>query len=309
MNNVKYFLCPMSKNIVDAVLQLGRKDIGLLPSRRQIDYNGGYVGWNTEQFANYVKGRILIERDHGGAGQGAIEDDGRNSYMFDSKCFNLVHVDPWKTCSTKEQGLEKTIADIEYLHSLNNKCRFEVGTEQSIFPLSTNDLFWFMTELQKHLSVEIFSRIEYIVIQSGVKLDVINEKNIGCFNQQKLVDDIDVCQYFSKKSKEHNGDFLSSQEKNLRFQCGLTSINIGPELSIFENKVYLNHFTKDQIKEANEICYTSGLWKKWVTPEHDLSEEGIYFKICGHYNYHKISLPDVNATEKLKEKILTMIQL
>ena len=45
----KYYICPMSKNIVDAVLELNDSRFGLLPTRRQIDFNNGYVnGWNTK---------------------------------------------------------------------------------------------------------------------------------------------------------------------------------------------------------------------------------------------------------------------
>lgn len=306
MYDVKFFLCPMSKNIVDAVLQLNRNDIGFLPSRRQVDYNGGYVGWTTEQFTNYVSGRVTIQRDHGGAGQGAFPDDGVESYRTDATHFSLIHVDPWKTCTSKEQGLEKTLEDILFIHSISPQCQFEVGTEQAIFTLSTDDLFWFTQQLKNRLPDVVFQKIEYVVIQSGVGLDVVNEINTGEFNLQKLQDDIAVCRYFGKKSKEHNGDFLTQQQKNIRFQYGLSSINIGPELSMFENTMHLQHFTHEELLNADEICYASGLWKNWVTPEHDLSAPGAYFKICGHYNYSKIVLPNINVVDALKEKILTM---
>lgn len=307
MNDISYFICPMSKNIVDAVLQLNRTDIGFLPSRRQVDYHGGYVGWTTEQFSNYVAGRVRIERDHGGAGQGAVSDDGRDSYKADASCFNLIHVDPWKICTSKEQGLEKTLEDVLFINSINPNCHFEVGTEQAIFPLSSDDLFWFVDQLKKTLPNDIFQKIEYVVIQSGVGLDVVREINTGQFNLKKLQGDIEVCRYFGKKSKEHNGDFLTQQQRSVRFQHGLSSINIGPELSVFENGVYLQHFTPEQLLLADEICYASGLWKKWVTPEHDLSAAGSYFKICGHYNYNRLVLPDIDIVDVLKEKILTMV--
>ena len=59
----------MSKNVVDAVID-SDGDFGFIPSRRQVDYNGGYVNnWTTGEFAKYVNGRALIQRDHGGIGQ------------------------------------------------------------------------------------------------------------------------------------------------------------------------------------------------------------------------------------------------
>ena len=48
----KYYIGPMSKNVVDCVIKHGQQhSVGLIPSRRQIDYCGGYVNnWDTESF-------------------------------------------------------------------------------------------------------------------------------------------------------------------------------------------------------------------------------------------------------------------
>lgn len=308
MSDVRFFICPMSKNIVDAVLELDRKDIGLLPSRRQIDYDGGYIGWNTKEFSEYVNNKVIIQRDHGGASQGKALDNGKVSYKEDSLHFNLIHIDPWKTCVTKYQGLEKTVEDILYIHSLNPNCNFEVGTEQTIFEFSSEDLFWFLNELKNILPKNIFQKIEYVVIQSGVGLNVLREANIGKFSIKKLQEEISICQYFGKKSKEHNGDFLTKEQKHIRFKSGLTSINIGPELSIFENMQYLSHIMSDELHYIDDVCKNSGFWEKWVTSTDDLSVPGTYFKICGHYNYNQLTLPKIDIVHKLKSKILTIIE-
>ena len=75
--NSKIFLGPMSKNIVDTVIDYSNEfkfPFTFIPSRRQVEYNGGYVNnWTTESFVNYVKRKgkyIFVERDHGGPGQG-----------------------------------------------------------------------------------------------------------------------------------------------------------------------------------------------------------------------------------------------
>ena len=39
---MRFFIGPLSKNVVDAVINFN-SDIGLIPSRRQVDYDGGYV--------------------------------------------------------------------------------------------------------------------------------------------------------------------------------------------------------------------------------------------------------------------------
>ncbi len=84
---MKYWIGPMSKNVVDAVIEFNG-DIGFIPSRRQVDFNGGYVNdWTTGEFANYVNDRVPIERDHGGIGQGYKFDDGFESYLHGAKIF------------------------------------------------------------------------------------------------------------------------------------------------------------------------------------------------------------------------------
>ena len=63
----------MSKNFVDSIIDysnLTDTNIVLIPSRRQIEYNGGYVNnQTTKEFAQYIYSRstkIAIQRDHGG---------------------------------------------------------------------------------------------------------------------------------------------------------------------------------------------------------------------------------------------------
>ena len=49
---------PMSKNIVDAIIRFSNETnipIDLIASRRQVDYDIGYIGWNTKEFSTYVK--------------------------------------------------------------------------------------------------------------------------------------------------------------------------------------------------------------------------------------------------------------
>ena len=74
MKYPKFYIGPMSKNVVDSIIEFTEEtgnEIGLIPSRRQVEYNGGYVNnWTTKEFSKYVDGKVLIARDHGGPGQG-----------------------------------------------------------------------------------------------------------------------------------------------------------------------------------------------------------------------------------------------
>jgi hypothetical protein len=54
----KYFIGPMSKNVVDTIIDFCKStnnNIGLIPSRRQVEFNGGYVNnWTTSEFSKYA---------------------------------------------------------------------------------------------------------------------------------------------------------------------------------------------------------------------------------------------------------------
>ena len=85
---IKHFIGPMSKNVVDSILDFTQETeipIGLIPSRRQVEWNGGYVNkWTTEAFSRYASS-LTLKRDHAGPGQGDKDDDGYRSLQEDCK--------------------------------------------------------------------------------------------------------------------------------------------------------------------------------------------------------------------------------
>ena len=63
MNDIKFYIGPMSKNVVDAILEFTEETnnkIGFIPSRRQVDYNSGYVNnWTTKEFSKYIRTELF----------------------------------------------------------------------------------------------------------------------------------------------------------------------------------------------------------------------------------------------------------
>ena len=301
---MKYLIGPMSKNVVDAVIEFDG-DFGFIPSRRQVDYNGGYVNnWSTGEFAKYVNGRVPIERDHGGLGQGYKSDDGMESFIHDSHHLDIIHIDPWKHYQNFDDGLQQTIDYINFIYLIldNKKVKLEVGTEESIRRFETYELEKLLQVLETKLDSNMFENIEYAVVQSGVGLDLGKQTNTGTFNSDRLEEMISICKKFGKKSKEHNGDYLSTKEYKDRFDLGLDSINIAPEFGQLETLCYLDEMG-DGIEDYYQICYDSKRWEKWVDdnfiPEKNKKE---LIKICGHYVFSDKRFleikPDIN--EKIK---------
>jgi|TARA_B100000315_G_C14587221_1_gene593694 hypothetical protein len=312
---MRYFIGPMSKNVVDAVLEFNYEFgdcFGLLPSRRQVEYNGGYVNdWNTEEFHNYVRYAsfdmtTLIERDHAGAGQGYEYDDGYESLKEDCKFVDIIHIDPWKNHQGYHDGLKECIRNIEFCYYTNRYMKFEIGTEESIRRFSTIELNSLLTDLYDNLSDDMFDNIEYVVVQSGVGLDLANMRNTGKFNPHRLEKMIKVCNKFGKRSKEHNGDYLSIDDYSKRFDMGLDSVNIAPEFGQLETLIYLNHMDSESISKWYELCLKSKRWEKWVDKDFDITDKKRLIQICGHYlfsdeDFKKIK-PDIDTEIVLEIK-------
>lgn len=286
MANIKYFIGPMSKNVVDTIIEFCNKtknEIALIPSRRQIEWNGGYVNnWTTDEFGIYSKS-IVLQRDHAGPNQGIIDDDGYESLKHDCKHFNLIHIDPWKKYYDFNLGLNETIRMIEFCYKLNPNIEYEVGTEESIRRFEVYELNELMQNLQKKLSTDVYKKIKYLVIQSGTSLK--GNIQTGSYDSERLKDMIDVCKKFNVLSKEHNGDYIEVPIIKQKFSIGLDSINIAPEFGLIETQTYLDAIKDDKIFDTFwKICFNSKKWVKWVNSDFNPYLNKLeLIKICGHY--------------------------
>ena len=311
---IKYFIGPMSKNIVDAVMEYSSEKqikFGFIPSRRQVAFDGGYVNnWNTQQFRKYV-GNFFIVRDHAGPNQGKIEDDGYESLKHDCNNMNVIHIDPWKKYKDFNDGVDNTIKMIQYCYKINPTLNYEIATEQSIRNFTPTELETLLQTLEKRLKTDEFEMIKYCVIQSGTSLE--NNTNTGNYDQNRLIEMIKVAKKFQLLSKEHNGDYLPTSLIKQKFDLGLDCINIAPEFGQIETKTYLQCINNDQqlINTYWKICYNSKKWTKWVNESFNPYENKVeLINICGHYvlsnenflNNIKNKFPNIDDKIKLNIK-------
>ncbi len=309
--NYKYGIGVMSLNIVDACIEFANEHnykLIAIPSRRQIDYLGGYVNnWTTETFSEYVKTKtnnILLKRDHGGPNQGLHQDDGLISLYHDCNNFDAIHIDPWKNVSSFKEGCYQTKDLINYCFEINSKIIYEVGTEQSIFKYEASQLDELLNYLKCNLTSDRFKNIKFAVIQSGTSLK--ETKNTGSYDKQRLKEMISVCQKFNMTSKEHNGDYLPVYLIHEKFNCGLDCINIAPEFGQIETRTYLNEINNSEMFETFfNICFESKKWEKWVDKTFNPFEnKEQLINICGHY-----VLSDFNFIHKIKKNLRHNIDL
>ena len=294
----KLFIGAVSKNTVDTVIEYANDNnvkLGLIPSRRQIDYDSGYVNnWITNEFAVYVKRRmknynVILQRDHGGHKQG--DSNHFISYGTDVKHFQGIHIDPFKSANEWGESIYESAAtaavqtarDIVYCEDERwvSNLWFEVGTEEAIHFMDDADLWTFLHVLKDNLPTVLFKKIKYVVVQSGTRL--LGNENIGTFDQKRLENMVGVAHEYGLLAKIHNGDYLSLNELKQHYEIA-DAINIAPEFGYLETKTYLEYMHNGQFDRFYRLCYDSDQWKKWVddkfNPRHNKQN---LVEICGHY--------------------------
>lgn len=316
---MKFFFGPMSKNIVDSLLELSiqypNNQVVFIPSRRQIDYHGGYVNnWTTKEFSEYVKSKnphIKIQRDHGGPDQGTSYDDGFDSLREDCKYFDIIHIDPWKRYPNFEEGMLMTVKMIEFCFSINPNIEYEICTEEAIRPFKTSEVETLIVELKLRLAPEIFNQIKFVVIQCGTKL--VNMKNCGTFNPTRLQQMLAVAAKYNLIAKEHNGDWVTPEKVKVKEQFGLHNINIAPELACLESSIILEHMRQNSndYNTLFQVCLESDKWRKWVSSEFEpLENKDKVIIITAHYIFlHPIFIQLKNKYPFLDSKIKEILHL
>lgn len=310
----KLFIGPMSLNIVNVAIDLcGRNNIniGLIPSRRQIDFASGYVNnWKTATFVKYVKDKsksIVLQRDHGGPCQGDTEDNGFTSLAYDAyNGFDLIHIDPWKKYTSIKEASIATTSHIKSCYSINANCEYEVGTEEAIRRYQPEEFDLFIKLIKERLNDNQWDKVKYGVIQSGTKLS--SGRNTGILNKEKLRLMVNICNKHGLLSKEHNGDYLDQNQIEIRFKNGLDAINIAPEIANIESNVLMkNHKIKDAMFFE---CVKSNRWEKWFPKGFDpLKNKKSIVSICGHYVYSNPKISDMIKNAGLNEEINQEIEI
>ena len=301
----KLYIGPMSKNVINAASSF---DVGLIASRRQIDFNSGYVGINTKQFKETSSN--VICRDHGGPNQGTLFDYGYDSLYDDCLYMNIIHIDPWKIAKSINHGIELTIKYINFCYNINPNIEFEIGTEESIYKYDAKE-FKLLLEL---VFANTEANIKYAVIQSGTKLS--EDNNIGKYDSEQLKEMIKLCKQYSILSKEHNGDFLSDDLIKEKFNLGLDAINIAPEFGHIETQCYLDYFSIEDKEVFYNLCLKhKAKWEKWFNkiPE----DKNKIIKVAGHYVFNDLDFKklllkyELNnlVQEKLKDKIGQLLNI
>ncbi len=313
---------PMSTEIIEAIFRISnyhRKQLMIIPSKNQIDYNGGYVNnWTTKEFTDFVKemkqkypqSDILLCRDHCGPGFNGIYnlEDTYNTIKEDIKCgFDLIHIDFCHFKGSSQEKLQETRKAIEYCLNLNPKIMLEVGTDEN---LGSNFSIPSLMEIQKEIDyIKTFCNPEFYVVQTGSLVKEINQA--GNFNRVFIEKIHDSLKSRGVKLKEHNADYLSAEEIQLR-QGVVDAMNIAPQLGVVQTMVVLKKcliYGVDFTSFTEEV-YKGNKWRKWLD-KNTQENKFLCTIIAGHYHFpsesYKNLIKELEKREDIKETIINEI--
>jgi len=300
---------PMSSEVIEAVFKysyIHNRELMLISSKNQIDYNAGYVNnWSTKDYCNFIKklkkkynNKVKICRDHCGPGFNnnfslkdvykTIESDVENN-------FDLIHIDFSKNKSDYKKILQESKKAILFAKKLNPKLEIEVGTDENFGQkLSHMSIKEFITEINFFLD---FVNPKYYVVPTGSL--VMEDKQIGFFNENFIKSIYQRLDSMPIRLKEHNADYLPAEKIQMRKKY-ISALNIAPQFGVNQTTFVLAECLKFGISTDNflEKSYKSKKWNKWLynSKKDDKLKCAI---IAGHYNFN--SKEYIKITDQLNK--------
>ena len=132
----------------------------------------------------------------------------------------------------------------------------------------------------------------------------------GKFNLDKLKSDIKLCRSYGINAKEHNSDFFTKEDINIRTSSGLKCMHVGPEIIQEEPLCYIEEMTDKDFKIYYNKVFESGVWKKWMKDDSfDPEERKLDLVVaCGHYLYEDEAFKEIVSKMNIKSKIIERVQ-
>lgn len=313
---------PMSQEVIEAIFRYSnfyRKELMIIASKNQIDYNGGYVNnWKTSEFMNFIRemknkyldAKIKVCRDHCGPGFNEIYDldDTYKTIRTDiENGFDLIHIDFCHFEGSKYEQFRESKKAIEYCSKLNPNISIEIGTDENFgdnYNLNT------LEEIEKE--IDFFTGLckpEFYVVQTGSLIKEINQ--IGKFNRDFIKRVSEILKPKGVKLKEHNADYLSKDEIKSR-QGIVDAMNIAPQLGVIQTMITLTKclFYGIDFNDFLDYVYERGKWKKWMQ-KNNPENKFLCSIIAGHYHFasdiYKNLIRELEKREDIKENIINGI--
>jgi hypothetical protein len=276
----------MSILINDAMARYARenqKPLMFIASRNQVDADSGYV-MTTKELAEQLQPLrseyIMLCRDHCGpyfldvekslSLNDAVEATKKTIAGDIENGFDLIHID------TSRCDNPYHVADILFNFSLrlNPNIKFEFGTEENVGVAAG------VKKYQEDVKfASQYPNMEFVVAQTGSL--TMEDRQVGSFDVPMVKKLVNFAKTAGVKLKEHNADYLTAEQIQLRRQAGVHACNIAPQLGVIQTKRILElarQFDIDSSQFENMVL-ASEKWRKWIIDGNDT----VKIAVAGHY--------------------------
>lgn len=279
---------PMSREIIDILCQwttASERQLMIIASRNQVDAGSGYV-MNTAQMRDQIRSQpndhVILCRDHCGPYfldteksldlSQAVEATKKTIAGDIEAGFDLIHIDTSRVDDT--YGIAEEL--IEFCLKLNPGILFEFGTEENVGVAAGAVKYKQDVAFAKN-----FPNMQFVVAQTGSLC--FEDTQAGGFDSEVVADLVACANDSGVKLKEHNADYLTAEQIQLRKSVGVHALNIAPQLGVVQTKLLkrlaqANGITSEWNTFSQKVL-DSGRWRKWTHSNTDDQK----VVVAGHY--------------------------
>lgn len=258
----------------------------IIASRNQVDAESGYVMTTPEirkQLKTLPTDYIWMCRDHCGpyfldsekklSLRAAVEATKKTIAYDIEQGFDLIHIDTSRVDDT--YGIAKEL--FKFCLDLNPNIQFEFGTEENVGVAAGAIKYKNDVAFAKNVP-----NIQFVVAQTGSLC--YEDHQAGTFDVNIVKNLVQVANDNGVKMKEHNADYLTAIEVQMRSDVGVHALNIAPQLGVIQTKLLRRLVEEHPVAQgiwnefADEVL-ASNRWKKWTESpnrEHQIN-------VAGHY--------------------------
>lgn len=279
---------PMSREVVEILCNYShanKKPLMIIASRNQVDADCGYV-MTTPQIRAQLKtlplDYIWMCRDHCGP---YFLDTEKNLSLHDAveatkktiakdieQGVDLIHIDTSRVDNTYKVAEEL----FKFCLDLNPNIQFEFGTEENAGVAARVLKYKADLAFAKNIS-----NMKFVVAQTGSLC--FEDCQVGQFEFDTVCGLVQLANENNVGLKEHNADYLTAEEIQLRKSAGVHALNIAPQLGVIQTKLLRTLAGKYNLnkewQEFADVVLASTQWKKWTISRHN--DQKII--VAGHY--------------------------
>jgi hypothetical protein len=282
---------PMSPEVIAAICNYThdtKRPLMMIASRNQIDADSGYVMTTPELLtlldtlpSDYIwMCRDLcvpyfLDSEIHLPLKAAVEATKKTIAYDIEQGFDLIHIDTSRVDDT--YGVAEEL--FKFATDLNPNIRFEFGTEENVGVAAGAIKYREDVAFAKNMP-----NLEFVVAQTGSLCH--EDHQAGTFEIDTVRELVRVANENGVKLKEHNADYLTAEQVQLRKAAGVHAMNIAPQLGVVQTKLLKEMaLSRGGLHEWNafsQVVLVSKRWKKWTDSDQD--EQKVI--VAGHYCFN-----------------------